>query len=81
MVEKAEWAADSTEEREEGHRAGLERCGARSGSRRDGENKKVGEGDAAEGGGKKDLSIGARANGRRGEGGGLNSKDAGEGGE
>ena len=26
MVEKAEWAADSTEEREEGHRAGLERC-------------------------------------------------------
>ena len=33
MVEKAEWAADSTEEREEGQRAGLERCGARSGSR------------------------------------------------
>ena len=33
MVEKAEWAADSTEEREEGQRAGLERCGARNGSR------------------------------------------------
>ena len=37
--------------------------------------------DAAEKGGKKGLSIGARAGGRRGEGGGLNSKDAGEGGE
>ena len=40
--------------------------------------------DAAERGGKKGLSIGARADGGRGEGGGLNSipwKDAGEGGE
>ena len=33
MVVKAEWAAESTEEREEDQRAGLERCGARSGSR------------------------------------------------
>ena len=32
MVAKAAWAAESTGEREEGHRAGLERCGARSGS-------------------------------------------------
>ena len=37
--------------------------------------------DAAEKGGQKGLSIGARAGGRRGEGGEWDAQDAGEGGE